>query len=77
MRVKELGKLRHINCPKIPEDQLAWGRYEFPKIMAGKCVECGIDIDNHEVVPTYEHDDGIFYSVEINGHFIEVGKEYI
>ena len=79
LKVNQLGKLRHINCPvwQKKADESGVNAGEFPKIMAGKCVECGIDIDNADCVPTYEHDDGVFYSVELHGFLIEVGRERI
>jgi hypothetical protein len=76
MKVNDLGRLRHINCPVFEKAQNEGViAMEFPKIMAGKCVECGVDIDNSDVIPTYQSNDGIFYSVEVKGFFIEVGRE--
>lgn len=66
------GQLRHVNCPN-------WGvtatSFDFPRFIMSVCERCLVDIRDRDAVPTYPSDDGVFYSIEINGHYVEIAKE--
>lgn len=66
--MKLTGAMMHLNCPG------SFGLGDFPRFYNFECEQCGVDIGGLEAEPTYIEDDGVFYSVLVGDHYVQVGK---